>query len=112
VKVTERLNFGDVLCSAVSKARFLVIETFDAVGMPSVDGVATCRGERQPCSSAASSISESGLRGGWHYVDAVSGLRLLCIQPGRGVLSYDGRLLTPLRVLSGRPLAAVTSAVN
>src|SRR5258708_4630481 len=45
VAMTERLAPNKVLCSSVSDARFFVIGTGAADGMPSVDGVEMSRGK-------------------------------------------------------------------
>jgi hypothetical protein len=97
------------LCSSVSEARFVVIETF-GVDMPSIDDVAMFRGTRQPCSTVAHPASDSDLRAGRRYVDAISGLRLLCIRPGRGSLTYQGRPLIPEHGSGVRLALAATSA--
>lgn len=86
---------GDVLFSAVSDARFLVTDPGTAAAMPSIDEVPLIRGRREPCSKAVHFDREDDLRGGRRYVDAVTGLTVLCIWPGRGSLGYQGRRLSP-----------------
>jgi hypothetical protein len=92
----ERPGAGDVLCSAVSDARFLVVDPGTAVSMPCLDGMRLFRGKPHPCSMAACSAADCELQGGQCYVDPVTGLTLLCIWPGRGTLHYDGRRVMSL----------------
>jgi hypothetical protein len=96
VKVKSRPTVGDVLCSTVSDARFLVTDPGAAVGMPTIKGVPLVRGTRQPCSNAVHSTGDYELEGGRRYVDAVSGLTVLCIRPGQGSVGYQGRRLSPV----------------
>jgi hypothetical protein len=93
--MTSRAAAGDVLFSPVSDARFLVTDPGAAAAMPSVDDVPLILGTREPCSKAVHFIQDDGLQGGQRYVDAVTGLTLLCIWPGRGSLGYQGRRLSP-----------------
>jgi hypothetical protein len=86
---------GDVLCSPVSDARFLVIDAGAAIAMPSVDGVPMSRGKLQGCSAAGGAPTGGDLHGGRRYTDPTSGLTLLCIRPGRGRLCHEGRRLIP-----------------
>ena len=93
--MTERPACLDVLSSSASRARFLVIETGIADGMPSINGgVMMSRGKPQACSTAKGLEADGDLRGGERYVDVVTGLTLLCVRPGRGPLCYDGRRLS------------------
>ena len=89
--MNERPGFGDVLCTAASDARLLVVGPGAAVRMPSLDGVALRPGKGQPCSKAALFAADCELRGGSRYADPLTGLTLLCVWPGRGALRYDGR---------------------
>jgi hypothetical protein len=91
--MSERPRCDDVLCSSVSDVRLLLIEVGAAESMPAVDGVVMVRGTPLPCSIADRSTADGELRAGRRYVDVVSGLTLLCIRPGRGVLCYQGRRL-------------------
>lgn len=93
--MTTRPDFGEVLCSSVSDARFLVIERGTAEGMPSISDVVMFCGTRQPCSTLGDPDVDCELRGGLCYVDVVTGLTLLCIRPGRGPLCFEGRRLAP-----------------
>jgi hypothetical protein len=106
--VNVRLNRGDVLCSSESAARFLVLDAGVAAGVPSVNGVVMFRGIRRPCSAVAEAETGCDLQGGVRYVDVVTGLVLLCIRPGRGLLSYGGRRLTRESHGRQRPLVAAT----
>jgi hypothetical protein len=89
--MSDRLRTGDVLCSGSSNARFLVLDGGSAACMPRLDGAAMVRGKRQPCSEPVSSGDQCDLQGGRRYVDATTGLTLLCIQPGDGPLFYEDR---------------------
>jgi len=91
--MSKRLQPGEVLCSTVSGARFIVIRTGTALGMPSIDGVALFRGQLRPCSTMAQLRADCELQGGLRYTDPVTGLMLQCIWPGRGSLRYEGRWL-------------------
>jgi hypothetical protein len=93
--MTTRPAAGDVLFSAVSDARFLVTDAGAAAAMPSIDEVPLVLGRREPCSKAVRFTRDDDLSGGQRYVDAVTGLTLLCIWPGRGSLGYQGRRLSP-----------------
>ena len=93
--MTRGLSCDEVLCSSVSDGRFLVIDPGTASVVPSLNGAAMFRGERQPCSTAVGGAADCELRGGQRYIDVVTGLTLLCIRPGRGRLCYGGRRLTP-----------------
>jgi hypothetical protein len=114
----QALHDGGLLCSSpVSDARFLVIHS--PGDMPAIDGSPMVRGVRQPCSAVVRPTSDCDLYAARRYVDAISGLRLLCMRPGRGSLSFQGRPLTqetlPTRrlVAAGRrfePAAGVTEA--
>lgn len=105
--VPERPRFGDVLGNSQAEARFLVIDPGAAARMPSLDGVALCRGNPQPCSkkSALPAVA-CNLQGGRRYIDELTGLTLLCVWPGEGSLRYEGRRMTPhieaLRLIPGR----------
>jgi len=89
--MNERPGFGDVLCASVSDARFLIIDPGTAVRMPSLDGVPLDRGKPQPCSRPPLPADDCHLLGGQQYVDRVTGLTLLCVWPGRGSLTCEGR---------------------
>ena len=95
VGMIRRLNMYDVLRSSVSDARFLILDTGNADGIPSIGGVEMLPGEPGACSLARGPAPDDDLRGGQRYVDAVTGLTLFCIQSGRGPLCYQGRHLTP-----------------
>lgn len=90
----DRPAVGDVLCSTVSDARFLVTDPGAAVGMPTINGVRLVQGTGQPCSNAVHSTGDYELEGGRRYVDRVTGLTVLCIRPGQGSLLYQGRRLS------------------
>jgi hypothetical protein len=94
--VNDHLSTGQVLRSSVSDAVLLVTDPGRAVERPTIDGVPLIRGGRQPCSKAVHTSGESDLFGGRRYADAVTGLTLLCIRPGRGPVLYCGRQLTPV----------------
>jgi hypothetical protein len=91
--MNERPSTGEVLCSPESEARFLVVDPGAAVNMPSIGELPLVPGARLPCSSNTHARVDRGLYGGRRYVDVVSGLRLLCIRPGRGPLCLEGRVL-------------------
>ena len=91
-EVSEQAASGDVLCSSDSQARFLVIEVGSATGMPKLGGRRLSRGKPLPC-SAVEAVSGAELQVGRRYADPVTGLTLLCIAPGRGALSFEGRTL-------------------
>jgi hypothetical protein len=92
----EPPGFGDVLCNSVSDARFLVIAPGAAASMPSLNGVALCRGNPQPCSKKlVPAAVDCDLQGGRRYVDKTTGLTLLCIWPGGGSLRHEGRPMVP-----------------
>jgi hypothetical protein len=101
---------GDVLCSPVSDARFLVIDTGAAIAMPCVDGVPMSRGKLQACSAAGGVRSGGELRGGQRYTDPATGLTLLCIRPGRGRLCHEGRRLILEGTRRSRPPMAACRA--
>jgi len=92
--MTRGPRSGDVLCSPVSDARFLVIEPGTAAGMPSLAGVVLSPGEPHPCSKAAEATG-CDVEGGGRYFDPITELSLLCIWPGRGSLRYEDRELVP-----------------
>ena len=91
--MVQRLNMYDVLRSSVSDARFLVLDAGTAGGLPSIGGVELFPGEPGACSMARGPAVDDDLRGGQRYIDAVTGLTLLCIQSGHGPLCYQGRYL-------------------
>lgn len=95
MSMTQLIGYGDVLCNRASNARFMVIDPGGALGMPSVDGIPMSRGTRQPCGAVGEAPPDGEFRGGHRYRDPISGLTLLCIWPGRGVLCYGDRQMTP-----------------
>lgn len=97
--MSDRPSVGDWLLDSVSEARFVVIEPGAAVAMPSLNGVALLHGRPQPCSAVAQARPDCEVQGGQRYVDPVTGLTLLCVWPGSGSISYDGRTLTTVGVL-------------
>jgi hypothetical protein len=92
--MSSRLERDEVLRSSVSDATFLVIEPGSADSMPTMNAVAMFKGRLRSCSTTADPATDCDLRGGERYVDVVTGLTLLCVWPGRGVLCYEGRRLT------------------
>jgi hypothetical protein len=94
--MNEPPSVGDVLCSSVSDARFLVIDPAGALRIPSLNGVELFHGKPQPCSMVARFAAGCELQGGRRYADPISGFTLMCIWPGRGSLHYEGRPLTPV----------------
>jgi hypothetical protein len=77
---------------------------------PSVAGTLSCGGH--PVAPHGSDVGEAlamaaghdgGLLMGKRYVDADSGIEVLGSKPGKGALSFDGRLLT---IKDAKPLPA------
>ena len=93
----QHVNDDEILGSPVSTSLFLVVDRGSAHDAPSIDGVAMVAASRNPC-SAVCEASGSTLRGGQLYVDDETGLAMLCIRPGTGSLSYQGRTLSPSSV--------------
>jgi hypothetical protein len=89
--MSDRPRTGNILCSGASKARFFVVDGGSAMHLPKLGETDMIRGERQPWSEPVSGRNQCDLQGGWRYVDSMTGLTLLCIQPGDGALYYEGR---------------------
>jgi hypothetical protein len=93
--VTLNLLCGGVLRSVVSTASFVVVDGCEGLEMPRVDGVPLEYGEPQRCGTSVVG-REFSLRGGYRYIDGVTGLTLLCVYPGTGTLEYQARQLIPV----------------
>jgi hypothetical protein len=103
-----RIECGDLLCSPVSTARFIVVAAGTAVEMPTVDGVPLAPSRPQPC-AATRRGQPFPLRGGQRYVDTQTGLIIMCVQPGDGALQYAGRSLTTEHAPRRRTFSSVVS---
>jgi hypothetical protein len=84
------LRGGDVLCSSVSAARFVVIDAGQAGATPTIDGVPMVPGKPQPCGTARLGQALP-LRAGARYVDTTTGMIMLCVRSGDGSLECEGR---------------------
>jgi hypothetical protein len=110
--MSDRPRTGDVLCSGVSTARFLVLDGGSAAHLPRLGGAAMVRGRRRPCSEPVSGGDQCDLQGGRRYVDPATGLTLFCIQPGDGALYYEDRPIAhrPIQLMTLRDRRSLNAA--
>ena len=106
IPVIEQLQPGQILCSPVTEARFLVRDPGAANRMPTVNNHALVPGRPPPCSKEIGQVGHCDFRGGRHYLDPMTGLTLLCIWPGRGSLCYEGRPLADAPEAASYPIRA------
>jgi hypothetical protein len=89
------LTCGQVLSSRTSEALFLVLITGTSASMPQLDDVDLVPDSPRPCSMIAGNQQAADYQGGRRYTHPGSGLVLLCVWPGRGVLTHLGSQLVP-----------------
>jgi hypothetical protein len=86
------LDVGTTLASEICSTRVLVIDAGTATEVPECGDLGMVASRPVPCALAAQAPRQSdGTQAGWRYLDAESGLLLLCIWPGPGILTYQGR---------------------
>jgi hypothetical protein len=77
----------------------LVLRTPNTHGEVRCGGAVLKQCRPRACSVSSTTTCTDGphrLRGGDRFTDAASSLVVMCIRPGDGVLTFDGRPLTPV----------------
>jgi hypothetical protein len=87
-----KLTPGSRWKSAVSEAEFVLVRAPSAEGELACGGVAVLATSAERPAPGAAPEGESLL--GKRYTDVDTGLEVLCSKPGKGALSFGGRLLT------------------
>lgn len=103
------LRVGTILSSEMSAVRFLVTAVGRAISLPTLDGHHLAEGAPRPCSSATRSVGAVELSGGRRYTDKQSGLTLLCVWPGHGVLEYNHRRMSPVLLETSSPYPSIAA---
>jgi hypothetical protein len=91
------MEVGMTLTSSVRSTSAVVLRLGSAVHPPSANGRMMIRGRPTPCSMRVGrGMRAVGTRAGRRYVDATTGLLVLCTRSGPGWLTYEGRRMVML----------------